>query len=136
MFMLSLIALLLLGAAVYRFVLWFNGYTRDHANYMFFTTEHTMVMVASYALIYLGYRWINTGSDWLNGAIVMAIGVIILLAVMVNNFLSTPRVCAIAGSLAQLILYVPITIGAVIIVILFVAWASQTKPVYTINGRD
>ena len=134
--MLKLIVLLLLSAAIYRFILWFNEYTRDHANYMFFTMEHSLAMIASYALIYFGYRWIVTGSDWLNGAIVMGIGVIILLLVMVNNFLSTPRLCAIAGSLAQLILYVPISICAVIIVILFVAWASQTKPVYTINARD
>lgn len=136
MFMLSLIALLLMAAAMYRFILWFNDYTRFHANYMFFTMEHSMAMVASYALIYFGYCWTNTGSDWLNGAIVMGIGIILLMGVLINNFTKTPRLFAIAGSLAQLILYIPIAIGAVIIVAVMMAWGSQIKPVYSINSRD
>lgn len=136
MFMLSLIALLLMAAAMYRFILWFNDYTRFHANYIFFTMEHTMAMVASYALIYFGNQWIHNSDDWLNGAIVMGIGIILLMGVLINNFTKTPRLFAIAGSLAQLILYIPIAIGAVIIVAVMMAWASQIKPVYSINSRD
>ncbi len=134
MLMLTLITLLVAAAALYRFILWFNSYTRIHAHYEFFTMDHSLAMVFSYALIFFGYNWIQNSDDGLNGAIVMGIGILILLWVMINNFIKAPGLYAIAGSLAQLILYIPIAIGAVIIVFVVLAWASQTKPVYVINN--
>jgi len=134
MLMLTLITLLLAAAAMYTFIQWFNTYTRTHARYEFFTMEHSVGMVFSYALIYFGNRWMQTGDDWLNGAIVIGIGMLVLIGVVINNFTKTPRLFAIAGSLAQLILYIPIAIGAVIIVVVMLAWFSETKPVYVINN--
>lgn len=134
MLMLTLITLLVAAAALYKFVLWFNSYTRIHAHYEFFTKDHSLAMVFSYALIFFGYRWVQNGNDELNGMIVIGIGILILISVMINNFIKAPKLYAIAGSLAQLILYIPIAIGAVIIVFVALAWASQTKPVYVINN--
>lgn len=136
MLMLTLIALLISGVAMYRIILWFNRYTSTHAAYEFFTTEHSIAMIGSYALIYFGERWMHNSDDWLNGAIVMGIGIIILLGVILNNFARTPKLFAIAGSLAQLIFYIPIALGAVIIVAFMMAWISQTKPVIALNARD
>lgn len=79
---------------------------------------------------------LNNNDDWLNGATILAAGAVLLLGVIVNNFKKAPRLYAIAGSLAQLIFYIPITMGAVIIVAVIAAWASETKPVYNINSRD
>lgn len=135
MFMLTLIALLLAAAATYRFILWFNTYTRTHARYEFFTMEHSVAMVFSYAMLFFGKGWMQTGDDWLNGAIVMGAGGLVLIGVLINNFLKTPRLFAIAGSLAQLILYIPIAIGAVIIIVAMLAWFAETKPVYVINDE-
>ena len=135
MLILTLIALLLTAAAMYKFILWFNNYTRTHAHYEFFTMDHSIAMVGSYALIFFGYRWMQNSDDWLNGAIVIGIGILILIAVVINNFANAPRLFAIAGSLAQLIFYIPIAICAVIIVGVMLAWASQTKPVYVINNE-
>jgi hypothetical protein len=134
MLMLTLIGLLVAAAALYRFILWFNSYTRTHAHYEFFTMDHSLAMVFSYALIFFGHNWIQNGNDGLNGVIVMGIGTLILLLVMINNFIKAPKLYAIAGSLMQLILYIPIAIGAVIVVAVVLAWASETKPVYVINN--
>ena len=134
MLMFTLLILLLAAAAMYKFILWFNNFTRIHARYAFFTMEHSVAMVFSYALIYFGKRWIHTGDDSLNGTIVMGIGILLLLSVMMNNFRKAPRLYAIAGSLAQLIFYVPISIGAVILAAAMLAWFVQTKPVYVINN--
>lgn len=134
MLMLSLIALLLSALAMYKFILWFNSYTRTHARYEFFTKDHSLAMVFAYALIFFGYRWLKNGNDELNGIIVMGIGIVILVWVMINNFKKAPRLYAIAGSLAQLIFYIPIAIGAVIIAAVVLAWAFETKPVYVINN--
>lgn len=134
MLMLTLITLLIAAATLYRFILWFNSYTRTHIRYEFFTMNHSLAMVFSYALIFFGYNWIQNDNDELNGAIVMGIGIFILLWTMINNFIKAPRLYAIAGSLMQLIFYIPIAMGAVIIVFVVLAWASQTKPVYVINN--
>ncbi|MDP3465966.1 MAG: hypothetical protein Q8R86_09385 [Sulfuricurvum sp.] len=140
MLILTLIGLLIAAFAIYTFILWFNKYTYHHAQYEFFTREHSVSMVFSYALMFFGNSWMQTAlknnDDWLNGAIVLAVGVALLLGVIVNNFKQAPRLYAIAGSLAQMVFYIPITIGAVIIVAVMVAWFSETKPVYNINGRD
>jgi len=140
MLILTLIGLLIAAFAIYTFILWFNKYTYHHAQYEFFTKEHSVVIVFSYALIFFGNSWMQTAlknnDDWLNGAIVLAVGVVLLVGVIINNFKKAPRLYAIAGSLAQLIFYIPITIGAVIIVAVMMAWLSETKPVYNINSND
>ena len=140
MLILTLMGLLAAAFAIYVFILWFNQYTHHHAQYEFFTREHSVAMVFSYALMFFGNSWMQTAltnnKDWLNGAIVLAVGVLLLLGVIINNFKKASKVYALAGSLAQLIFYIPITIGAVIIVAVMVAWFSETKPVYNINGRD
>lgn len=140
MLILTLIGWFIAAFVIYTLILWFNQYTYDHVQYEFFTKEHTIAMVVSYALIFFGSSWMQTAlknnDDWLNGAIIMSFGVIILLGVIINNFKKTPKLYAIAGSLAQLIFYIPITMGAVIIVALMMGVASQTKPVYNLNSKD
>ena len=136
MLMLKLIGLIAAAIALYHFILWFNHYTAKHANYEFFTFEHSLAVIGSYVLIYIGIRWIYRGDDWLNGAIVLGFGVIILTWVIVNNYLSTPRLFATAGSLAQLVLYVPLALVALVVVFLAIAAGSQIKPVYSINAKD
>lgn len=140
MLILSFIGLLAAAFAVYAFILGFNQYTRDRIRYEFFSKEHSVAMVISYALMYFGNDWMQTAlvnkGDWLNGAILLGIGVAVLLGVIINNFNKTPRIYALVGSLAQIILYIPIAIFMVIIAAVFLAWASGVKPVYVINNND
>lgn len=140
MFMLSLIGLIVTAFLLYVFIEWFNGYTQEKARYKFFTMEHSAAMVISYGLIFFGnsnmQEALKNHGDALNGALVIAIGVAILIGVIVNNFKKTPKKLAIIGSIFQLILYVPIAMGAVIIAAVMLAWFSETKPVYNINSRD
>ncbi len=140
MLILTLMGLLAAAFTIYTFILWFNKYTYHHAQYEFFTKEHSVAMVFSYALMFFGNSWMQTAlannNDWLNGAIVLAVGVLLLMGVIINNFKQAPKIYAIAGSLAQMIFYIPISMGAVIIVAVIAAWLSETKPVYNINSND
>jgi hypothetical protein len=79
---------------------------------------------------------LDNHGDWLNGALVMLIGAAIFIGVIVNNFKHTPKKLAVIGTIAQIVLYIPIAICAVIIALAAVAFFSQTKPVYSINCRD
>lgn len=138
MFILSILGVLLSAAAVYGFIEWFNTYSHKEGQYKFFSSEHTMAYVASYLLILFGYKMIENHwrDDSLNGIIVLAIGIIILILTILNNFKSTKRSLAIKGTLAQVILYVPITVVGLIILAAAVAFFAQTKPVYNINSGD
>ena len=140
MLILSLIGLLATAFAVYTFILWFNQYTRIHAQYEFFTTEHSAAMIFSYALMFFGNSWMQTAlinhGDSMNGGIILTAGVLLFVGVIINNFLNAPKRYALIGSIAQIILYIPIALGAVIVVAVLAAWASGTKPVYVVNGND
>lgn len=138
MFILSILGVLLSAAAVYGFIEWFNTYSHKEGQYKFFSSEHTMAYVASYLLILFGYKMIENHwmDDLLNGIIVLVIGIIILILTVLNNFKSTKRSLAIKGTLAQVILYVPITAVGLIILAAAVAFFAQTKPVYNINSGD
>jgi FtsH-binding integral membrane protein len=138
MLILSLIGLIAAAFAIYTFILWFNQYTRHHAQYEFFTKEHSVAMVFSYALMFFGHSWMHTAlinhGDSMNGGIIFTAGVLLFAGVIINNFLNAPKLYALIGSIAQIILYIPIAIGAVIIVAVVLAWASGTKPVYVVNN--
>lgn len=138
MFILTLIGILLAALAVYLFIEWFNTYSSKEGKYRFFTAEHTMAFVGSYLMIFFGYQLMQKQwmGDSLNGAIILAIGVIVLILTLINNFKSTHRSLAIKGSIAQLILYIPITVVGLLILAAAVAFFAQTKPVYSINSRD
>ncbi|MCL4431869.1 MAG: hypothetical protein M1300_06075 [Epsilonproteobacteria bacterium] len=140
MFILSLIGLIAAGLLLYVFIKWFNGYTQEKVRYEFFTEEHTVAMVLSYGMMFFGNQWFQNAStangDTLNGAVVMIIGAIILISVIVNNFNKAPQKIALIGTVAQLILYIPIAIAAAFIVLMIIAVATQTKPTYNLNSRD
>jgi len=140
MLILTLIGLLIGGIVIYAFIQWFNRYTVSKANYEFFTVEHSVAIMASYAMIFFGYVWFSNArtahGDWLNGALIVGIGSLILLSLIVNNFLKTPKRIAFMGTIAQLIVYIPITMGGVIIVLVLMAFFAETKPVYVINSED
>ena len=136
MFMLGLIGMLLFAGAIYYIIEAFNTYTQKESKYRFFTIEHTVAMVISYGLLWIGYGIYNSSKDPLNGIILMIIGVLVLCFVMLNNFKSTPRGIALKGSAMQLIFYIPITMAIIPIVAMVIAFFAQTRPVYSINSRD
>lgn len=140
MFILTLIGLVAAGLLLYGFIEWFNSYTQEKARYKFFTMEHSTAMVISYGMMLFGninmQSALNNNGDALNGALIIAIGIIIFIAVIIHNFRNAPRKLAIIGTLLQTVLYIPIAIGALIIAAAMVAYFSQTKPVYNINSGD
>lgn len=139
MMVLTIIGLILAALIVYMFVVWFNGYTKAKVNYEFFSNEHTIGYVLGYLIVYIGNnlmknRWLD---DPLNGAIIMGIGVVIIMMIMINNYVQTKnKFLALAGSIAQAVVYLPVAVVGFFVAIAIVAFFSQVKPVYSINSRD
>lgn len=138
MFMLTVLGILLVATMIYWFIEWFNAYAQKEGNYRFFSSEHTMAFVAAYLIIFFGYRLMENHwmGDALSGGIILVIGISILIFTILNNFKSTKRSLAIKGTVAQLILYIPIAAVGLLILVAAFAFLSQTKPVYSINSRD
>lgn len=140
MLVLTLIGILAAASFIYGFIQKFNDYTREKARYVFFSTEHSIAMVISYGMIFFGQiifmSALHSHGDCLNGSIITGIGMVILVAVIVNNFSNAPKHIAIMGSIMQVILYIPIAAGALFILFIMFAYFSQTKPVYNVNSRD
>lgn len=139
MFMLTIIALMLGALAMYAFVKWFNNYTLLKANHQFFNEEYSAAIVIGYSAIFWGNKWFmsdwgHNGGDWLNGAIVIGIGVLLILGVIIVNFKNAPFKYALMGTVAQAVIYIPVTIVVFFIVVAVFLYAAQTRPVYNINS--
>jgi len=75
------------------------------------------------------------GGDTLNGILMMAIALIIILSHLIYNLKRTPSILVGVGvSVMQLIGYMLITPVILIIFAIAVALVSQTKPVWVINN--
>lgn len=136
MFILKIIAAFAAVIALYRFMLWFNSFTYKEAKYHFFTTYSFGWYAASYVAMYAGYHMArsNWQGDPLNGMIILFIGLWIFIVQIKNNFKHTRPLVALAGSLAQSILYIPMTLLGLIALFVALAAASGIRPVFCVNG--
>ena len=138
MIVLSLIGIVIVGFFIYGFIEWFNKYSYKKEKYQFFTTDHTIAFVASYVIMFVGYmamkgNWLD---DWRNGAVILAIGILVLLLTIRNNFKNTSPSLAIKGSVLQVIIYIPVAVAGLFVLIAALSFFAQTKPVYNINSGD
>ena len=137
MFLLKIIAVMAALFGIYLFTQWFNAFTEKESGYHFFTAQSFGWFAASYIAMFAGYKMIqsNWHGDPINGVIVLLIGLGIFAMQIRTNFKHTRPLVAIAGSLLQIILYVPLTYLGLIVLFIAIAAASTIRPVYCIN-RD
>jgi len=76
---------------------------------------------------------LERGGDILNGQLLMGIGVIVILIVVYSNIKNTSLVFGVLITIFQQLLYIPLSVFAFLGVLLALAMASGTKPVYKIN---
>ena len=138
MIVLSLIGIVIVGFLIYGFIEWFNKYSYKKEKYQFFTTDHTIAFVASYVIMFVGYmamkgNWLD---DWRNGAVILAIGILVFILTIHNNFKNTTPSLAIKGTILQVIIYIPVAVAGIFILFAAFAFFAQTKPVYNINSGD
>lgn len=140
MFVLKLIGVVLVVFFGYMAIEEMNNHTYKIAKYRFYTMEHTIAYMFAYGLIAFGYLLArsNWQGDWLNGAVIVAIGVVIWIFIIRHNVLNLKdnSSLAIRGSVMQAIIYIPISMVALLILFAAIAYFSQTKPVYNVNSGD
>lgn len=137
MTVLYIMGLLLVIASIYGVTVIINGYSHKRFSYEFFNWVNLVVTSIGYYAIYFGINWykeaVVSGGDILNGQILIGIGIALVFAMLLNNIRHTNFIFGtVVGSL-QLIIYVPVSVVSLFAVLILLAWASQTKPVYNIN---
>lgn len=137
MFIIKIAAALAIMIAIYRFMVWFNDFTYIEVRYRFFSLQSFGWYAGSYIAMYAGHHMFITHwqGDTLNGAIVIITGFLIFIIQIRSNFKRIPILIALAGSLAQSILYIPITILALAALFIAIAAASRIRPAFCINGE-
>ncbi|MDD2358304.1 MAG: hypothetical protein PHX13_10380 [Thiovulaceae bacterium] len=138
MLMLWIIGIIITGMLIYGFIEWFNTYSMRVGHYQFFTIEHLGAYFISYAMLLFSVSGLvkKTFEDPLNGWVILIIGAAVLFFTLLNNFKKTTFSLALKGSLAQVVLFIPISVAAAFILFAVFAFFAQTKPVYNINGKD
>ena len=140
MTVLTIIGVIVAVILTYIAVLKFNEYTYAKYKYEFFAWWSFTLAAVSYISIYFGYEWykeaVLKNGDILNGQLLMVFGFIALIIIIAKNISHSGIIIGIFGSAFQLILYAILAVGGFIIALCLLAFASQTKPVYSINSRN
>jgi len=116
-----------------------NNYTIKKYNYDFFNYGNLILISIAYFGAFFGYKWyinaLHTHADTLNGILLIGISGIIILSVFIYNIRKTSFLFGFFIGIIQLLLYIPLSMFVALIILLFIAWASETKPVYVWNNN-
>ncbi len=138
MLVLKIIGILILIGVAYLFIRHINASTQEKFGYAFFNVVNFSLIAIGYTLGYFGYSWysktLHQGGDTLNGLLLMLFGLLFVGAAFYYNSKRVPLDLAIGLGIIQCILYLPMAYFAVVAIVIAIAWFSQTKPVYSING--
>ena len=137
MTVLIIMGLLLVVITIGVIIAMINGYSEKKFDYEFFNWANFAITSVGYCAIFFGNNWyekaLSSGGDILNGQILIAIGIIIVLWMFINNIRRTDFIFGTIIGVLQLIIYIPASVVCLLGVIMLLAWASETKPVVNLN---
>ena len=123
---------------LYIFIEYLNRLSMDRYNYEFFSVANFIQVIIGDWIIYFGnnlyMKAVKAGGDFLNGQLLIAIGIVVILVVVYKNFKAVPFHVAFSFTFIQLALSLPLAIGAFFILLIAVAVLGETKPVYVLNN--
>jgi len=128
-------------AYVYALVRRFDQRSVERFGHSFLSKAKLVLVGAAGALLHGGAIWrqsLATGGDALNGAVLMALGVAILVALGVGNFRSTDRRYAAVGTglqfaLVPLVFQLGVSLLMLLVLAGVVAAFASVKPVWVVN---
>lgn len=134
MTVLAILGVLAVVFAIYMYVMYINKISINKYKYEFFSKSNLFFITIAYALIAFGvnlyYEAINNQGDILNGKLLIAIGIIIILFTLYIHIKNTSFLFGVYYGLIQLIIYIPAGLISFLIAFFIFAWAMETRPVY------
>ena len=115
-----------------------NDVSMKNYSYEFFSIGHLIQVMIGYWIIFFGnniyMKAAKASGDLLNGQLLIAIGVVVVLIVVYKNFKAVPFLVALAFTILELIICAPLAVGAFFILVIAAAALAETKPVYVLNN--
>ena len=137
MVVLSIIGVVIVLFIVYRFIQYSNRHSLKKYNYEIFNVGTFFLSVLGYVALFFGYSWygdaLQDHTDILNGELVIGIGILLLYSVIYFNVNRTSLFYGLIMSIVTGAFYLVATPFILAVIVMGVAYFSQTKPVFNVN---
>ena len=137
-----MLILKILGSVALLFILYLlavkiNEFTAKRHGYLFLNKTTLTTSLSGYVSCFFGYTWymdaLQKHGDILNGEILMAVGVGLLLWTLYSNIKNTDIVVGFLFRFVQQALYLVAGAVGLVILLLMFAMFAEAKPVYRID---
>jgi len=137
MVVLSIIGIVVVLIIAYAFIIFVNNHSLKKYNYEIFNAATFFWSFIGYLALFFGYDWYESAlinhEDILNGELMLAIGAILLCSIIYYNISRTSLFYGLLMSIVTEAFYLIATPCVIFIIIIVVAYFSQTKPVFNVN---
>ena len=134
---LTVIGILLLCYLLLMFINYINDKTYKKYKFKCIEMDFFFVYAVITGIAQYGKNWyfdeLAIDGDILNGILLMSIAAALFIFILVLNIKRTTFFVGIGITLLQTIIFVPLAVVSFFVLLLALAFFSQTKPVYVIN---
>ncbi|MDY0050995.1 MAG: hypothetical protein RBR65_00520 [Aliarcobacter sp.] len=139
MTVLKIIGVFLFMWLIYFFIRKINSFSFKKYKYGFFSSELFFLYCLIYALLFFGYILytdaVKVNSDILNGILLFAFGVILLIVRLVLNIKIAKFFFGVLFTIIQFIIFIPFALGGLFVLFLMLLITTHIKPVYNVNSK-
>ena len=137
MIVLSIIGLIVFSICIYLIIIKVNSISYKNYKYEFFNKHTLALFTTMLVLLFTGKSYYfeaatNNGDIW-NGILLFAIGVIIFIIRLILNIKIAGFFKGLVYTIIQLIIFIPLSIIALLVLYGAMVVAARTRPVFRIN---
>ncbi|APW65271.1 hypothetical protein LPB137_05125 [Poseidonibacter parvus] len=134
---LTVIGVLLLSYLLLMFINYINDKTYKKYKFKCIEMDFFFIYAVITGIAYYGNSWylkaLAVDGDILNGILLMSIAAALFIFILVLNIKRTTFFVGVGITLLQTIIFVPLAVISFFLLLIALAFFSQTKPVYVIN---
>ena len=139
MTVLMFIGVFLFMGLIYFFIRKINSFSFRKYKYGFFSNELFFLYCIIYALLFFGYILysdaVKENGDILNGILLFAFGVILLIIRLVLNIKIAKFFLGLFFTIVQFFIFIPMALGGFIILMIILMIESQIKSIFNVNSK-
>ena len=125
---------------IYFFIRIINSFSYKKYKYDFFSSEVFFLYCIIYALLFFGYDLYpdaaKVDGDILNGILIFAFGVILLIIRLVLNIKIAKFFLGLFFTIVQFFIFIPIAAGGLVILMIILMIESQIKSIFNVNSKQ
>lgn len=138
MIVLAIVGFIIVTMGLYIFFEYLNDLIQRRYGYEFYSIGNLIQVIIAYWLMYFGdklyMKALKVDGDPLNGGLLLAIGVVMVIIVIYKNFKAVPFFEALIFTILELLICIPLSVGVLFALLILMAALAETKPVYVLNN--